>query len=73
LERQEFVNNAQIGGEAVLLYVKDGAKALPLLFDFLKVNGIEIDTVLLSQPSLDDVFLNQTGRSLRDSGKEVVS
>lgn len=71
LETQEFTVNVKADGEAIQLHVNDGAKAMPLLFEYFKTNGIELDTVSLSQPSLDDVFLKQTGRSLRDTGKEA--
>lgn len=53
------------------LYVRNGAKAMPVIFQILKANGIEPESVSLSQPSLDDVFLKQTGKSLRDTGMEV--
>ena len=70
-EELDFVREFRIDGETVFLYVNDGAKALPGLFDLLKERRIEPDTLSLSEPSLDDVFLKQTGRSLRDTGKEA--
>lgn len=69
-EELDFVNETREDGETVFLYVNDGAKALPVLFDLLKEKHIELDTISLSEPALDDVFLKQTGRSLRDTGKE---
>ena len=30
--------------------------------------GVEVQGVSLREPSLDDVFLHETGRSLRDAG-----
>lgn len=54
-------------GENISLYVKDGAAALPEICNVLRENGEEAETLSLSQPSLDDVFLKQTGRSLRDT------
>lgn len=69
LSSQEFINEVKVKGESIVLYVKDGAKALPMLFEFLKTNNMELDSITLSQPSLDDVFLKQTGHSLRDTGK----
>lgn len=69
-EELNFVNEARVDGQQISLYVRDGTKAMPLLFDWLKEQRIELDTVSLSEPSLDDVFLKQTGRSLRDTGKE---
>lgn len=71
LEGLDFVNEYRVDGGAAFLYVKDGAKALPILFELLKERHIELDTLSLSEPSLDDVFLKQTGRSLRDTGKEA--
>ena len=70
-EGMDFVNEFRVDGEAAFLYVNNGAKALAALFDLLKERHIELDTISLSEPSLDDVFLKQTGRSLRDTGKEA--
>ena len=66
----DFVNEIRVMDETVFLYVKNGTKALPVIFDLLKTKKIELKTVSLSVPSLDDVFLKETGRSLRDTGKE---
>jgi ABC-2 type transport system ATP-binding protein len=48
------------------LYVKDGAKAIAEVLRLLNEQDIDLITITLSTPSLDDVFLQQTGRSLRD-------
>ena len=50
----------------VRLYVDDGGTALPQLIRLLDGNGIAIRSISMSEPTLDDVFLRQTGRSLRD-------
>ena len=65
---QPFVREAWIEGETMRLYVEDGPKALPQIITLLETRGVAIETISLSQPSLDDVFLMQTGRSLRDAG-----
>jgi len=62
-----FVKEARIEGDAIHLYVHDGSKALPEIISMLEKRKIGVETVSLSQPSLDDVFLKQTGRSLRDT------
>ena len=64
------MRDARVEGETIRLYVEDGTKALPKVFELLEAKGIDIDTVSLSQPSLDDVFLKKTGRSLRDGDKK---
>ncbi|WP_030161896.1 MULTISPECIES: daunorubicin resistance protein DrrA family ABC transporter ATP-binding protein [unclassified Glycomyces] len=54
-------------GIAVLrLYVDDGAAALPELLRALDAASIAPASIELHRPSLDDVFLKQTGRSLRE-------
>ena len=63
-----FVREARREGDAVRLYVDDGARAVPHLLALLEARPVEIESVSLSQPSLDDVFLEQTGRMLRDAG-----
>jgi ABC-2 type transport system ATP-binding protein len=55
-------------GSVVRLYVSDGAAALPGLLRTLEAVGLAPRSLELSEPSLDDVFLRQTGRSLRDAG-----
>lgn len=48
------------------LYVEDGSASVPVLLRELDREGIEPASIELHRPSLDDVFLKQTGRSLRD-------
>jgi ABC-2 type transport system ATP-binding protein len=53
--------------------VKDGPAALPQLLRLLDGAGIGIASMSLSEPTLDDVFLRQTGRSLRDTADSAGS
>ena len=64
------VREARVEGDALRIYVDDGARALPELFSLLEARRTKVGSASLSQPSLDDVFLKQTGRSLRDAGAE---
>jgi ABC-2 type transport system ATP-binding protein len=66
VRRQSFVREAS-GEEGVIrLYVDRGETAVPLLLRILDGAGLEAASITLHRPSLDDVFLLQTGRSLRD-------
>ncbi|MGH2585992.1 MAG: ATP-binding cassette domain-containing protein [Dehalococcoidia bacterium] len=65
--RQPFVRSAAAEGERVRLYVDHGESALPAVLRLLDGAGLAPTALSLSRPSLDDVFLQQTGRSLRDS------
>ena len=66
--KEPYVRDLTADGCQVRLYVEDGGAALPHLLRLLDSEQIEITSVNLSEPTLDDVFLRQTGRSLRDTG-----
>jgi ABC-2 type transport system ATP-binding protein len=53
--------------EGVRLFVDDGGVAIPQILRALDAAGVPLGTVELHRPSLDDVFLTKTGRSLRES------
>jgi ABC-2 type transport system ATP-binding protein len=55
------------------LYVDKGDEALPVILRMLGEGGAAPKSVHLSRPSLDDVFLKLTGRSMRDTGEGAQS
>jgi ABC-2 type transport system ATP-binding protein len=57
--------SAEPGG--LRLYVDDGSVAVPELLRLLDREALGLKSIRLSEPTLDDVFLRQTGRSLRDA------
>jgi ABC-2 type transport system ATP-binding protein len=63
-----FVRESRLEGDVILSYVDDGARALPKLLALLESEHVDIESVSLAQPPLDDVSLKQTGKSLRDAG-----
>jgi ABC-2 type transport system ATP-binding protein len=52
---------------ALRLWVTDGATAIPLILRALDAAAVVLGSIELHRPSLDDVFLTKTGRSLRES------
>ena len=54
-------------GTSLAVTVKDGEAALPDLIRHLQQRGIDIATASVKRPTLDDVFLGLTGRSLREA------
>ncbi|MBM4444691.1 MAG: ATP-binding cassette domain-containing protein [Chloroflexi bacterium] len=77
-ERQDFVKRAEaaLSGKPFVtetkpsdgqlaVYVKDGAAAIPGIMQIMGSQGIEVKTIAMSRPSLDDVFLKYTGRTIR--------
>jgi ABC-2 type transport system ATP-binding protein len=63
---QPFVREATTEDGFVRLYVEHGETAVPQLLRLLDGAGLAASSIALHRPSLDDVFLRQTGRSLRD-------
>jgi ABC-2 type transport system ATP-binding protein len=66
LDHQPYVRELSADDGQVRLYVDDGGEALPQLIRLLDQDGIGISSISMSEPTLDDVFLRQTGRSLRE-------
>ena len=67
LARQPFVREASHEAGVVRLYVDRGDEAVPHVLRLLDREGLTASTMELHRPSLDDVFLRKTGRSLRES------
>jgi ABC-2 type transport system ATP-binding protein len=53
---------------AIRLTVTDPTAAMAAVFALLAARGISVLDASVGRPSLDDVFLRETGRSLRDTG-----
>ena len=56
----------QTKNNTVHLTIKDGERMMPELLRLLDAKELRAQSVTLSRPSLDDVFLKYTGRSLRE-------
>jgi ABC-2 type transport system ATP-binding protein len=67
LQGQPFVREATTDEGMVRLYVDRGEVAMPAILRLLDSAGMQLVTIGLQRPSLDDVFLRKTGRSLREA------
>lgn len=56
-----------VEGRRVEARVADGPRALPLLLAAAQADGVPVETAQVHRPTLDDVFLTLTGRSLRET------
>ncbi len=59
-----FALSATMSEGAVAFYVAQGEAFVPRLFAEL---GVAIKSVSIARPTLDDVFMNYTGRTIRDA------
>jgi ABC-2 type transport system ATP-binding protein len=68
VEAMPYVREAGLDADSglVRLYVDRGETAVPQLLRSLDAAGFAPTSITLNKPSLDDVFLRQTGRSLRE-------
>ena len=62
----EYVDEAVSSDGNVSVNVKDGGVAIPNLLRTLASEDIAIVNLSLTSPTLDDVFLKHTGRTIRD-------
>jgi ABC-2 type transport system ATP-binding protein len=67
LDGQPYVLQRDTTDEGLRLYVDDGGTAIPQILRTLDGAGLALGSIELHRPSLDDVFLTKTGRSLRES------
>jgi ABC-2 type transport system ATP-binding protein len=61
---EHFALDATLSEGAVTFYVPGGEKFVPQLFAEL---GVPISSVSIARPTLDDVFMTYTGRTIRDA------
>ncbi|MFC7546919.1 ATP-binding cassette domain-containing protein [Plantactinospora sp. GCM10030261] len=69
LRDEPAVREAEVVDGRLRLVVAKGAETAPLLLRRLYDGGVGITSIEVHQPSLDDVFLARTGRSLRDQAE----
>lgn len=62
---QSYVTGSAVGDDGLVVNVKDGDASAPNLLKLMVENNIEIARLAVSRPTLDDVFLKHTGRTIR--------
>ena len=66
LESADFVLEVKRRKDGLTILVKNGAEAVPKIVGLVDSNGGKLRTITLRELTLDDVFLEVTGRSLRE-------
>ncbi len=66
-----FSNTTIVDG-ALEITVRNGRAVLPRIMELATQNNIYVESILLREPNLEDVFLHYTGRNIReDTSKEL--
>lgn len=66
VEHIEGVLKVKKHEESLTVLVRNGAEALPRIVETVNAKGGRIRSMTLREPTLDDVFLHFTGRSIRE-------
>ena len=56
-----------VEGTTLRARADEGARAVPLVLGALEAGGVEVASVTVARPSLDDVYLRHTGRSFEEA------
>ncbi len=64
-----FVKDVFIEDEGLTVFVDDAESALPILINILKNEGILVEKVSITKPTLDDVFLKYVGTRIVEVGR----
>jgi ABC-2 type transport system ATP-binding protein len=59
----EAIRDITIDGRSLRARADDGGRAVPLVLGALESAGVEVSSVRVARPSLDDVYLKYTGRT----------
>jgi len=63
---ESLIREIVLGEQELRLFVDRGESALPQILRLLDQANIQLETIQMSIPSLNDVFLKKTGRYLRE-------
>ena len=66
LKQKEWVKKTEIYDEQLKLGVEQGDEKIPLIIELATNLDIKIKSISVRQPTLDDVFISYTGRTIRD-------
>jgi len=70
LERLADVREVVVDGRSLRARVESGARAVPAVLQALESHGLTVESVTISRPSLDDVYLRHTGRAFSQADEE---
>jgi ABC-2 type transport system ATP-binding protein len=70
LKEAGIARDAVWEGANLHLYVDDGAGSIPQIMDRVAARHLQVKTLSLARPTLDDVFLRYTGASMLESKEE---
>lgn len=71
LSSQSFIRDVMARDDGLNVYVDEGSSAVPQILRMLEDGGVKVEGITFTRPSLDDVFVKYTGRTLREEKGEA--
>jgi len=71
LSEQQWVKNKEIHDDYITLGVEKGDEKIPRIIELAQSEKIKVQSINVRKPTLDDVFLHYTGRSMRQSNTDA--
>ncbi len=68
INQNSLVKEIKDSDDKTVIFTFNGSELIPQIFQISSTMKIKINSISLTQPSLDDVFISFTGRDLRDDG-----
>ncbi|MBD3228498.1 MAG: ATP-binding cassette domain-containing protein [Candidatus Lokiarchaeota archaeon] len=72
-DKSFIINVKELSDQTVAIEVNDGESAAPKIFKIASENKIDIKSMRIREPSLEDVFIHYTGKTLRDEDTDLIS
>jgi ABC-2 type transport system ATP-binding protein len=66
LKKIEFIKKINEDDLKLTLFTSNGTEVIPKIFQISSKLDIKINSISLTQPTLDDVFISYTGHEIRD-------
>ena len=71
LGRLSEVRDVSVDGRSLRARADDGARAVPIVLQTLEASGVRVSSVTVARPSLDDVYLQYTGRTFSQAEQQT--
>ena len=67
IKKIDFVKNIKSTQDGkIFVFTSNGSKVIPMIFKTTVILKIKINSIIMSQPKLDDVFIKYTGKEIRN-------
>ncbi len=70
LDKEKWINNIKKHDSTLTFGVEKGDEKIPFIVEISQSEDIKIKSISVRKPTLDDVFLSFTGRTIRDHDKK---